>query len=40
MVWCLSAQEIILPQMYTAALANIANVATNYIFLHLLDLGV
>uniref|UniRef100_A0A3Q1JBB6 Multidrug and toxin extrusion protein n=1 Tax=Anabas testudineus TaxID=64144 RepID=A0A3Q1JBB6_ANATE len=33
-------QGIILPQMYTAALANVANVATNYIFLHWLDLGV
>ncbi|KAL3991691.1 octopamine receptor beta [Sarotherodon galilaeus] len=33
-------QGIILPQMYSAALANIANVVTNYIFLHWLDLGV
>uniref|UniRef100_A0A3Q0RMI9 Multidrug and toxin extrusion protein n=1 Tax=Amphilophus citrinellus TaxID=61819 RepID=A0A3Q0RMI9_AMPCI len=33
-------QGIILPQMYTAALANIANVVTNYTFLHWLDLGV
>ncbi|KAM8768697.1 multidrug and toxin extrusion protein 1-like [Acanthopagrus schlegelii] len=33
-------QGIILPQMYTAALANIANVLTNYIFLYWLDLGV
>ncbi|XP_028274917.1 multidrug and toxin extrusion protein 1-like [Parambassis ranga] len=33
-------QGIILPQMYTAAVANIANVVTNYIFLHWLDLGV
>uniref|UniRef100_A0AAQ5Z701 Multidrug and toxin extrusion protein n=1 Tax=Amphiprion ocellaris TaxID=80972 RepID=A0AAQ5Z701_AMPOC len=33
-------QGIILPQMYTAALANIANVVTNYIFLYWLDLGV
>ncbi|XP_029027697.1 multidrug and toxin extrusion protein 1-like isoform X1 [Betta splendens] len=33
-------QDIILPQMYTAALANVANVMTNYIFLHWLDLGV
>ncbi|XP_069390797.1 multidrug and toxin extrusion protein 1-like [Paralichthys olivaceus] len=33
-------QGIILPQMYTAALANIANVVTNYAFLHWLDLGV
>ncbi|XP_041850804.1 multidrug and toxin extrusion protein 1-like [Melanotaenia boesemani] len=33
-------QGIILPQMYTAALANIANVVTNLIFLYWLDLGV
>ncbi|XP_051253354.1 solute carrier family 47 member 4 isoform X4 [Dicentrarchus labrax] len=33
-------QGIILPQMYTAAMANIANVLTNYIFLYWLDLGV
>ncbi|XP_028275489.1 multidrug and toxin extrusion protein 1-like isoform X2 [Parambassis ranga] len=33
-------QGIILPQMYTAAAANIANVVTNYIFLYRLDLGV
>uniref|UniRef100_A0A665T941 Multidrug and toxin extrusion protein n=1 Tax=Echeneis naucrates TaxID=173247 RepID=A0A665T941_ECHNA len=33
-------QGIILPQMYTAAMANIANVLTNYILLHWLDLGV
>ncbi|KAM8903162.1 multidrug and toxin extrusion protein 1-like [Spinachia spinachia] len=33
-------QGIILPQMYSAALANIANVVTNYIFLYWLDLGV
>ncbi|XP_063763388.1 multidrug and toxin extrusion protein 1-like [Eleginops maclovinus] len=33
-------QGIILPQMYTAALANIANLVTNYIFLYWLDLGV
>uniref|UniRef100_A0A3B4XDF1 Multidrug and toxin extrusion protein n=1 Tax=Seriola lalandi dorsalis TaxID=1841481 RepID=A0A3B4XDF1_SERLL len=33
-------QGIILPQMYTAAMANIANVVTNYVFLHWLDLGV
>ncbi|KAM9852886.1 multidrug and toxin extrusion protein 1-like [Aulostomus maculatus] len=33
-------QGIILPQMYTAAVANIANVVTNYIFLYWLDLGV
>ncbi|MEQ2303309.1 hypothetical protein AMECASPLE_015375 [Ameca splendens] len=31
---------IILPQFYTAALANIANVATNYLFLYWLNLGV
>ncbi|KAM9733981.1 multidrug and toxin extrusion protein 1-like isoform 1-T2 [Menidia menidia] len=33
-------QGIILPQMYAAALANIANVVTNYTFLFWLDLGV
>ncbi|XP_039987314.1 multidrug and toxin extrusion protein 1-like [Xiphias gladius] len=33
-------QGIIMPQMYTAAMANIANVVTNYTFLHWLDLGV
>ncbi|XP_034460517.1 multidrug and toxin extrusion protein 1-like isoform X2 [Hippoglossus hippoglossus] len=33
-------QGIILPQMYAAALANIANVLTNYVFLHWLDLEV
>ncbi|XP_071353315.1 multidrug and toxin extrusion protein 1-like [Trachinotus anak] len=33
-------QGIILPQMYTAAMANIANAVTNYILLHWLDLGV
>ncbi|XP_056229103.1 multidrug and toxin extrusion protein 1-like [Seriola aureovittata] len=33
-------QGIILPQMYTAAMANIANLVTNYVFLHWLDLGV
>uniref|UniRef100_A0A8D3D790 Multidrug and toxin extrusion protein n=1 Tax=Scophthalmus maximus TaxID=52904 RepID=A0A8D3D790_SCOMX len=33
-------QGIIMPQMYTAALANIANVVTNYIFLYWLGLGV
>ncbi|KAF7666796.1 hypothetical protein LDENG_00091670 [Lucifuga dentata] len=33
-------QGIILPQMYTAAIANIANLASNYIFLYWLDLGV
>ncbi|XP_059187664.1 multidrug and toxin extrusion protein 1-like [Centropristis striata] len=33
-------QGIILPQMYTAAVANIANVVTNYIFIYWLDLGV
>uniref|UniRef100_A0A4W5Q458 Multidrug and toxin extrusion protein n=1 Tax=Hucho hucho TaxID=62062 RepID=A0A4W5Q458_9TELE len=31
---------IILPQMYTAAAANIANVVTNYILLYWMDLGV
>ncbi|XP_038550119.1 multidrug and toxin extrusion protein 1-like [Micropterus salmoides] len=33
-------QGIILPQLYTAAMANIANVLTNYIFIYWLDLGV
>ncbi|XP_054649301.1 multidrug and toxin extrusion protein 1-like isoform X1 [Dunckerocampus dactyliophorus] len=33
-------QGIILPQVYTAAMANIANVVTNYVFIHLLNLGV
>ncbi|XP_040902145.1 multidrug and toxin extrusion protein 1-like [Toxotes jaculatrix] len=33
-------QGIILPQMYTAAMANIANVVTNYVFLYWLDLQV
>uniref|UniRef100_A0A3Q2NTQ8 Multidrug and toxin extrusion protein n=1 Tax=Fundulus heteroclitus TaxID=8078 RepID=A0A3Q2NTQ8_FUNHE len=33
-------QGIILPQLYTAAMANIANVATNYFFLYWLNLGV
>lgn len=33
-------QGIILPQMYTAAMANVANVVTNYVFLYWLDLGV
>ncbi|TDH14627.1 hypothetical protein EPR50_G00022180 [Perca flavescens] len=33
-------EGIILLQMYTAAMANIANVMTNYIFLYWLDLGV
>ncbi|XP_042342474.1 multidrug and toxin extrusion protein 1-like isoform X2 [Plectropomus leopardus] len=33
-------QGIILPQLYTAVMANIANVMTNYIFLYPLDLGV
>uniref|UniRef100_A0A3Q3WMB2 Multidrug and toxin extrusion protein n=1 Tax=Mola mola TaxID=94237 RepID=A0A3Q3WMB2_MOLML len=33
-------QGIILPQMYAAAMANIANLLTNYIFLSWLDLGV
>uniref|UniRef100_A0A8C9YWJ9 Multidrug and toxin extrusion protein n=1 Tax=Sander lucioperca TaxID=283035 RepID=A0A8C9YWJ9_SANLU len=36
----LCTQGIILPQMYTAAMANIANMMTNYIFLYWLDLGV
>ncbi|KAM6960536.1 multidrug and toxin extrusion protein 1-like [Aplochiton taeniatus] len=33
-------QGIILPQMYTAALANIVNVLTNYALLFWMDLGV
>ncbi|XP_053176185.1 multidrug and toxin extrusion protein 1-like [Scomber japonicus] len=33
-------QGITLPQMYTSALANIANVATNYVLVHWLDLGI
>ncbi|XP_059187819.1 multidrug and toxin extrusion protein 1-like [Centropristis striata] len=33
-------QGIIVPQMYAAAMANIANVVTNYIFIYWLDLGV
>ncbi|KAA0720306.1 Multidrug and toxin extrusion protein 1 [Triplophysa tibetana] len=33
-------QGIILPQMYTAVVANILNVATNYILLRVLNLGV
>ncbi|XP_034063099.1 multidrug and toxin extrusion protein 1-like isoform X2 [Gymnodraco acuticeps] len=33
-------QGIILPQMYAAALANIANLVTNYILIYWLDLGV
>ncbi|XP_010890559.1 solute carrier family 47 member 4 [Esox lucius] len=33
-------QGIILPQMYTAAAANLANVLTNYILLYWMDLGV
>ncbi|XP_051933561.1 multidrug and toxin extrusion protein 1-like isoform X1 [Hippocampus zosterae] len=33
-------QGIILPQMYTAAMANVANLMMNYVFLHWLDLGV
>uniref|UniRef100_A0A8C9Z020 Multidrug and toxin extrusion protein n=1 Tax=Sander lucioperca TaxID=283035 RepID=A0A8C9Z020_SANLU len=37
---CLCTQGVILPQMYTAAMANIANVMTNYIFLYWLDLAV
>uniref|UniRef100_A0A4W5MED0 Multidrug and toxin extrusion protein n=1 Tax=Hucho hucho TaxID=62062 RepID=A0A4W5MED0_9TELE len=37
---CFCVQGIILPQMYTAAVANIANVVTNYILLYWMDLGV
>ncbi|XP_005804147.1 multidrug and toxin extrusion protein 1-like isoform X2 [Xiphophorus maculatus] len=33
-------QGIILPQLYTAAVANVANVATNYLLLYWLNLGV
>ncbi|XP_061538179.1 multidrug and toxin extrusion protein 1-like [Phycodurus eques] len=33
-------QGIILPQMYTAAMANVANVILNYVLLYWLDLGV
>ncbi|XP_036380299.1 multidrug and toxin extrusion protein 1 [Megalops cyprinoides] len=33
-------QGIILPQLYTAAMANVMNVATNYILLFWMDLGV
>ncbi|XP_029922269.1 multidrug and toxin extrusion protein 1-like [Myripristis murdjan] len=33
-------QSIILPQVYSAALANVANIATNYILVSWLDLGV
>ncbi|XP_011481009.1 multidrug and toxin extrusion protein 1 [Oryzias latipes] len=33
-------QGIILPQMYTATLGNVANVVTNYILIYWLDLGV
>ncbi|XP_069568486.1 multidrug and toxin extrusion protein 1-like [Brachyistius frenatus] len=33
-------QGIILPQMYAAAAANVANVLTNYVCLYRLDLGV
>ncbi|XP_038159199.1 multidrug and toxin extrusion protein 1-like [Cyprinodon tularosa] len=33
-------QGIILPQLYTAAMANVANVATNYLFLYWMKLGV
>ncbi|KAE8295169.1 Multidrug and toxin extrusion protein 1 [Larimichthys crocea] len=40
LVTYLQNQGIILPQMYTAAMANIANAVTNYIFLYWLDLGV
>uniref|UniRef100_A0A3P9AI67 Multidrug and toxin extrusion protein n=1 Tax=Esox lucius TaxID=8010 RepID=A0A3P9AI67_ESOLU len=37
---CFFSQGIILPQMYTAAAANLANVLTNYILLYWMDLGV
>ncbi|CAJ1065205.1 solute carrier family 47 member 4 [Xyrichtys novacula] len=40
LVTYLQNQGIILPQLYTAAVANIANAVTNYILLHWLDLGV
>ncbi|XP_034025060.1 multidrug and toxin extrusion protein 1-like [Thalassophryne amazonica] len=33
-------QSITLPQMYAAAIANVLNVATNYVFLQVLGLGV
>lgn len=33
-------QGIILPQMYTAVAANILNIATNYILLYSMKLGV
>ena len=33
-------QGIILPQVFTAALAAIVEVATNYILIYWLDLGV
>ncbi|XP_051536741.1 multidrug and toxin extrusion protein 1-like [Myxocyprinus asiaticus] len=33
-------QGIILPQMYTAVAANIFNVATNYVLLHVMNMGV
>ncbi|XP_077397057.1 multidrug and toxin extrusion protein 1-like isoform X2 [Festucalex cinctus] len=33
-------QGIILPQMYTAAMANVLNLVMNYLFLYWLDLGV
>ncbi|XP_035998988.1 multidrug and toxin extrusion protein 1 isoform X1 [Fundulus heteroclitus] len=33
-------QGIILPQMYTAAVANIFNLGINYLLIHALDLGV
>uniref|UniRef100_A0A667YXD1 Multidrug and toxin extrusion protein n=1 Tax=Myripristis murdjan TaxID=586833 RepID=A0A667YXD1_9TELE len=39
-LWCFCSQSIILPQVYSAALANVANIATNYILVSWLDLGV
>lgn len=33
-------QGIILPQVYTAALAVVAEAITNYILLYVLDLGI
>ncbi|XP_038159268.1 multidrug and toxin extrusion protein 1-like [Cyprinodon tularosa] len=33
-------QGIIMPQLYTAALANIVNLVTNYAFIYWMDLGV
>uniref|UniRef100_A0A3B3D3E7 Multidrug and toxin extrusion protein n=1 Tax=Oryzias melastigma TaxID=30732 RepID=A0A3B3D3E7_ORYME len=37
---CFTVSGIILPQMYTAALGNVANIITNYILIYWLDLGV